>query len=124
MTGRLTRMAATGQAGARLPVAAWLNADVGAAERAVRARHPEVIWLAGRPLVNDLAMIRSLRAELWRARRDAYAAAADALRSQVQRLGGRIAYASTSAPVVFLDLPAAGRVDGRDPPVPEGGAHQ
>ena len=33
--------------------------------------------------------------------------AAAALRDQVQRLGGRVAYASTSAPVVFVDLPAA-----------------
>jgi hypothetical protein len=97
----------TGRAGARLPVAVWLAADVSAAEQAVRERHPEVTWLAGRPLVNDLATVRSLRAELWRARRNAYAAAAATLRGQVERLGGRVAYASTSAPVVFLDLPAA-----------------
>ncbi|HEX3220531.1 MAG TPA: S8 family serine peptidase, partial [Candidatus Limnocylindria bacterium] len=48
-----------------------------------------------------------LRAELWNARRDAYAAATAPLRTQVEELGGRIAYASSSAPLVFTDLPAA-----------------
>ncbi len=51
-------------------------------------RHPEVTWIANRPVANDLATIRSLRAELWTARRDAYLGAAAALRDQVQRLGG------------------------------------
>ena len=104
--GRLSRLATSGAAGPRLAVAAWLDADSAAAERAVRDRHPDVTWLAGRPLANDLATIRSLRAELWAARREVYAAAAASLRDEVQRLGGRVAYASTSAPVVFLDLPA------------------
>ena len=105
--GRLARMAISGQAGASLPVAVWLSADVAGAERAVVDRHPEVPWIANRPVVNDLATIRSLRAELWTARRTAYVAAAAGLREQVQRLGGRVAYASTSAPVVFLDVPAS-----------------
>ncbi|HEX5578406.1 MAG TPA: S8 family serine peptidase, partial [Candidatus Limnocylindria bacterium] len=104
--GQLSR-AGGSAAASRLAVAAWLDVDPGAAERAVRARHPEVTWLAGRPLANDLATIRSLRGELWAARRDAYAAAAAALRDQVRRLGGRLAYASTAAPLVFLDLPAS-----------------
>jgi len=105
--GRLSRMAISGEAGARLPVAVWLRADIARAERAVVTRHPEVTWIANRPVVNDMATIRSLRAELWTARRGAYLGAAAALRDQVQRLGGRVAYASTSAPVVFVDLPAA-----------------
>jgi hypothetical protein len=105
--GRLARMAISGQAGASLPVAVWLSADVAGAERAVVDRHPEVPWIANRPVVNDLATIRSLRAQLWTARRTAYVAAAAGLREQVQRLGGRVAYASTSAPVVFLDVPAS-----------------
>lgn len=114
--GQLSRTAATGQAGVRLPVAVWLAADISAAEQAVAARHPEIAWVAGRPLSNDLATIRSLRAEMWAARRDAYRAAAATLRDQVQQLGGRVAYASTSAPVVFLDLPATAvaRVARRD----------
>jgi Subtilase family/Bacterial Ig-like domain len=104
---RLSRLAISAEAGARLPVAVWLRADVAHAERAVVTRHPEVTWIDNRPVVNDLATIRSLRAELWDARRDAYRGAAGALRDQVQRLGGRVAYASTSAPVVFVDLPAS-----------------
>jgi hypothetical protein len=104
--GRLARMTISGRAVPSLPVVVWLSADVAAAEQAVMARHAHVTWVANRPVVNDLAAIRSLRAELWAARRDAYAAAAGALRGQVQGLGGRVAYASTSAPVVFLDLPA------------------
>ena len=105
--GGLARMAISGQAGASLPVAVWLSADVARAERGVVDRHPEVPWVANRPVVNDLATIRSLRSQLWTARRTAYVAAAAGLREQVQRLGGRVAYASTSAPVVFLDVPAS-----------------
>ena len=90
---------------ASLPVAIWLAADSDAAVAAVRARHPDVKWVGGKPLANDLASIRSLRGELWRARRDAYAAAAASVRSRIEQLGGHVAYASTSAPVIFADLP-------------------
>ncbi|HEX6473605.1 MAG TPA: S8 family serine peptidase [Candidatus Limnocylindria bacterium] len=104
----LSRRAVGGVSAPRLAVAVWLDADVAGAQLAVQARHPEVSWLAGRPLANELATIRAVRGELWAARRDAYAAAAEALHAEVRRLGGRVAYASTSAPVVFLDLPATG----------------
>ncbi|HEX3220858.1 MAG TPA: hypothetical protein VHU77_12765, partial [Candidatus Limnocylindria bacterium] len=87
-----------------LPVAIWLEVDTGAALRAVEARHPEVRWIGGRPVAGDLRTVRRLRAELWNARRDAYAAATAPLRTQVEELGGRIAYASSSAPLVFTDL--------------------
>ena len=110
--GRLARMAISGQAGASLPVAVWLAADVAGAERAVVDRHPEVPWVANRPVVNDLATIRSLRAELWTARRAAYVAAAAALRAQVQRLGGSVAYAST---VRAGGLPRRSRLGGGQP---------
>jgi hypothetical protein len=89
-----------------LPVAIWLSADADAAVAKVQARHPEVRWLAGRPLANDLATVRALRAEVWRARRDAYAAAATRVKARLTQLGGRIGYASTSAPLLFADLPA------------------
>ena len=103
--------------GARLPVAVWLAADATAEEQAVIDSHPEVRWLGGRPLTNDLSLIRALRGELWRARRAAFARAAAILGERVTQLGGRVAYASTSAPLVFIDLPApavaalAGRAD-------------
>ena len=74
--------------------------------RAVRARHPEVTWLAGRPMATTLDRSARLRGELWAARRDAYAAAADAFRAEVEAAGGSIGYVSTSAPLVFLDVPA------------------
>ncbi|HYN64429.1 MAG TPA: S8 family serine peptidase [Candidatus Limnocylindrales bacterium] len=89
-----------------LPVAVWLTADVAAAERAVVDRHPEVSWLDGRPMTNRLSLVRTLRGELWLARRDAYAEASAGLQRQVEELGGRVAYASTAAPLVFVDLPA------------------
>ncbi|HEX2193527.1 MAG TPA: S8 family serine peptidase, partial [Candidatus Limnocylindria bacterium] len=76
------------------------------AEAAVRARHPEVTWLGGRPLVNELAAVRRLRAELWRARRDAIATSAERLAAQVRARGGQVAYVSTSAPLVFMDIGA------------------
>ncbi|MEO8247549.1 MAG: S8 family serine peptidase, partial [Chloroflexota bacterium] len=94
-----------------LPVAVWLDADVGPAEAAVIARHPDVTWIDGRPLVDDLATARLLRGELWEARRAAYAAVQAAFSGRVRAAGGTIGYASTSAPLVFIDLPA-GRVAG------------
>ncbi len=89
-----------------LGVAVWLSADPSGAEAAVQASHPEVQWLAGRPLAATLEQARAIRAELWEARRATYAAAAEALAGEVEALGGRIGYASTSAPIVFVDLPA------------------
>lgn len=89
-----------------LPVAVWLDADPAAAVAAVRTAHPELTWLGDRPLVDDLATLRAVRAELDAARASAYAAAQQAFAARVADLGGSVAYASTSAPLVFVDLPA------------------
>jgi hypothetical protein len=89
-----------------LAVAIWMATDVEAAEQAVLDRHPEVEWLGGRPVPTSLEQARALRGELWSARRDAYAAAAQALRPAIEAAGGRVAYVSTSAPLVFVDLPS------------------
>jgi hypothetical protein len=101
----LEALGSSGQAGS-LPVAVWMNVDVEAAEQAVRDRHPEVEWLAGRPIPTSLEQARALRAELWAVRRDAYASAADRLRPVVEAAGGVVAYVSTSAPIVFVDMPS------------------
>jgi hypothetical protein len=101
---------AVGRAGGKaevLPVAVWLSVDTAGAEATVAARHPEASWVGGRPITDDLALARSIRDELWSARRDAFAGAEDALRAEVTRVGGSVAYASTSAPLVFVDLPAS-----------------
>ena len=90
-----------------LPVAIWMPVDVSAAEAAVRERHPEVEWRGDRPIPTTLDQARALRGELWAARRDAYAAAADALRPAIDAAGGTLAYVSTSAPLVFVDVPSA-----------------
>ena len=90
-----------------LPVAVWLDVDTDAAEAAVRDLHPEVTWLGERPLADSLEQARALRAELWHARQAAYVAAAASLRGEVEAAGGSVAYVSTSAPLVFLDLPSA-----------------
>ena len=90
-----------------LPVAVWLDVDTDAAEGAVRDLHPEVTWLGERPLADSLEQARTLRAELWHARQAAYATAAASLRGEVEAAGGSVAYTSTSAPLVFLDLPSA-----------------
>jgi hypothetical protein len=89
-----------------LALAVWLQADTNAATASVVAAHPEVKWLAERPLVNDLALQRQLRAELWGARREAYAAAEARLAATVRGMGGSIGYASSSAPLLFVALPA------------------
>lgn len=91
-----------------LPVAVWLDVDVTDAEAAVRGRHAAVPWVAGRPLVQDLEQIRTIRGEMWEARSAVYARAAEALRADVEAAGGQIAYASTSAPLVFVDVPRNG----------------
>ncbi len=89
-----------------LAVAAWLDVDLDAVEARVRGRHPEVRWIGDRPVVNDLRAVRRIRAELWKARRDAIERAAAAVRAAVEARGGRVAYVSTSAPVAFLDIDA------------------
>jgi len=91
-----------------LRVAIWLDVDVSDAEAAVEGRHPEVEWLGGRPVPTSLEQARALRAELWEARRAIYAAAAESLEARVTELGGSVAYVSTSAPLVFVDLPSDG----------------
>jgi hypothetical protein len=89
-----------------LPVAVWLDVDTEEVEAGVRAAHPEVTWLANRPMPESIDQARALRAELWEARRAAIAAAAETFRAEVEALGGEVAYVSTSAPLVFVDLPA------------------
>ena len=91
-------------------VGIWLDVDDGAAEAAVIAAHPELQWVGDRPIVDDLATARAIRAELWQARADARAAAGAELAADVEALGGRIGYVSTSAPLAYVDIPA-GRVD-------------
>ncbi len=105
----LRRAVATSPATRTLPVAVWLDADAATAETAVVASHPEVRWIGDRPMANDLGTMRALRAELWRARRVAYDVVQQAVAAGIRSLGGRVAYASTSAPMLFVDLPA-GRV--------------
>ncbi len=89
-----------------LPVAIWLDVDTEPAEAEVRAAHPEVTWLANRPVVETMEQIRALRAELWEARRKVITAAAERFRGEIEALGGQVAYVSTSTPLVFVDLPA------------------
>jgi|GEM_PF-1401301 len=89
-----------------LPVAVWLDVDTSDTGAPVQLAHPEVEWLAGRPIVGTLEQARTIRGELWEARSVAYAAAAETFRAQIEHLGGTVAYASTSAPLVFVDLPA------------------
>lgn len=92
-----------------VPVAIWVEADVAvaAAEQAVRDRHPEVGWLDERPLPPTAEVARAIRAELWEARRAAYVAARAAVVEEVTRLGGTVAYQSSSAPLLFADMPAS-----------------
>ena len=93
-----------------IPVGVWLQVDDAAAEAAVIARHPELEWIGDRPIVADLDTARAIRAELWQARADARAAAAAQLKADVARVGGTVAYVSTSAPLAYVDLPP-GQVD-------------
>jgi hypothetical protein len=105
-TATLLAAVAGEQSGDSVPVVVWLAVDIDAAEQLVRDQHPEVTWLGGRPLVDDLVTLRQLRGELWEARRAAYAAALDLFASAAEDLGGNVGYASTSAPVAFVDIPA------------------
>ncbi|HUF07047.1 MAG TPA: cell wall-binding repeat-containing protein [Candidatus Binatia bacterium] len=98
---------AAAQSTETVPVGVWLNVDAATAEQAVIARHPELTWDGDRPIVDDLATARAIRAELWQASADARAAALEQVRLDAARLGGTLAYASTSAPLAYLDMPPA-----------------
>lgn len=93
----------------RVPVGVWLDVDVAAAEAAVIAAHPELSWDGNRPLVDDLDTMRRIRAELWQARSSVLAPALETFAARVTSLGGSVGYASTAAPLAYVDLPA-GRV--------------
>ena len=99
-------MAAAATSDGRIPVGVWLGVDVAGAEAAVIARHPELEWVGDRPIVSDLATARAIRAELWHARAATRVSAAEAIRADVERLGGRIGYVATAAPLVYVDMPA------------------
>ncbi|MGZ8475373.1 MAG: S8 family serine peptidase [Candidatus Limnocylindria bacterium] len=90
-----------------VPVGVWLAVDVTAAELAVAAGHPELTWDGGRPLVDDIETARAIRAELAAATASARASALDALRLDVEPLGGTLAYASSMAPLAYVDMPAS-----------------
>ena len=116
----LAAVAARARAGtpsAPVALGVWLDVDVASAEQAVIDRHPELTWEGDRPLVSDLETARAIRAELAQARAEARAPALEQLRREAEALGGSIGYISTSAPLVYLDLPAdrvdelAGRAD-------------
>ncbi len=93
------------EAPATLPVGVWLEADVAAAEQAVEAGHPELVWEGGRPFVDDLVTARIIRAELAAAQAEARAPAFDAFRADVAALGGAVAYESSNAPLAYVDIP-------------------
>lgn len=97
-------------ASATVPVGVWLDVDATAAEQAVIARHPELVWDGDRPIVDDLDTARAIRAELAAAGAEARAAAFERLRADVEAIGGKIGYESTMAPLAYLDLPGD-RVD-------------
>ena len=99
-------LAAEGTPGT-VPVGVWLTVDVAAAEAAVAARHPELEWIGDRPIVEDLETARAIRAELSEARATANAAALEKLGADVARLDGAVAYASTTAPLAYVDIPPA-----------------
>ncbi len=108
--GAAFRLAVDGEAEpaeATVPVGVWLAVDVTAAELAVAAAHPELTWDGGRPLVDDMETARAVRAELAAATANARVAALEALQLDVEALGGTLAYASTTAPLAYVDMPAS-----------------
>jgi hypothetical protein len=102
-------VAATSSGAELLGVAVWVEAGdaVSAAEGAVRDRHPELTWQGDRPVAATAEAARAIRAELWEARCAAYDGARASVVAHVAELGGSVAYQSTSAPLLFADLPPA-----------------
>ena len=98
---------ATARTSDDVPAAVWMAVDVAAAVQRVQAAHPDVEWVAGRPLVDSLEEARSIRADLHEARAAAYAVVEAELANAVRGLGGSIGYASDSAPIAFVDVPAS-----------------
>ncbi len=90
-----------------VPVGIWLDVDTTSAVQQVIDRHPELEWDGDRPVVADLETARAIRAELAEARSAARESALERLRADAEALGGTIGYVSTTAPLVYVDAPAA-----------------
>jgi hypothetical protein len=109
----LQAVQAAGAAGSAkaLPVAVWLEVDLDDVAAAVAKDHPGVSWIGPRPVSGDIGLLRQVRGEVWEERRRRIAAAAAGLADRLAQLDGRIGYVSTSAPLVFVDIPAGAVAD-------------
>ncbi|HEX5826386.1 MAG TPA: S8 family serine peptidase [Candidatus Limnocylindrales bacterium] len=100
--------AAKARGSEKLPVAAWMDVDTDAAVARVIAANPEGNWIGTRSNAPTLKEQRRLRGLVERAQARAYAQAARELRRIAEDAGGSVGYVSTLAPLVYLDVPAAG----------------
>ena len=93
---------ADASAAPRSPVGVWLDGGRRRGREAVvRPATPSSTWDGDRPIVDDLATARAIRAELAQAREPTPGPRPSTqLRIDVEALGGSIGYASTSAPLV------------------------
>ena len=90
----------------RLALSVWLAADTAAAVDAVFAAHPGLTRLGDRPDVADATLARTIRQELYDARAAVYARAEADAAALIRSLGGRPGYGSSSAPLLFAEIPA------------------
>lgn len=88
-----------------IPVGIWIAADVRAAVDQVLVAHPgySEFALAGA----EPAQIVQVESELDAARATVYREVQDYLAPAIESLDGRIAYRSTAAPLIFVDIPAS-----------------
>jgi hypothetical protein len=80
--------------------------DYGPAVAGVRARHPGVDWLAGRPVGPDAETVEQVRLELLREKAALVERARRPFEAAVRALGGRQSVGLDLAPLVFADVDA------------------
>ena len=86
-------------------VGIFVSADPASAVSSVRSLHPEMAWLGDQPLPATAAAADVVEAELYDANAEVYGRAEAALATKIEALGGKVVYLSTSAPLLFAEIP-------------------
>ena len=97
------KFASEASADASASLGIFLNVDTSAAVARVRANHSELVWRGDRAETTDADLAAQIENELYRAKREAFVAAEASFAAKAKGLGAAIGYASTSAPLIFVD---------------------
>jgi Subtilase family len=88
-------------------VGIFVSADTSGAVQAVRSTHPEIAWVGNQPSPATQLQANTIKRELHDARATVYAAAENSITPEIEALGGKLIYASSAAPLIFVTMPTA-----------------